>query len=244
MLKPWVSILTPVYNGVEFLEHCAISVVLQKCRYNNIVVTWEWWIGINGHGEDGGEAMRVAETIQQKYQLLLDDCVIHVVNLPKVKGKVEALNTLVPLTNGEWIAILDCDDVWDKDKLIIQHMSITPQIDVIGTYCKYFGDFVSDGPVLPGGYIPVDVFSRMNPMINSSVLIRRELAHWEDRFGLEDYDLWLRLVKGGAKLFNVPYTLVHHRIHKASAFNGKGGQDVAGLLAFHASRPPLIKNER
>jgi glycosyltransferase involved in cell wall biosynthesis len=223
----WVSILTPLYNGVEFLEQCAMSVCLQNCDGFN----WEWWIGVNGHGE-GGEVLQKAKAIRKS----CPNFDIHVVNLPRVKGKVEALNTLVPMTRGQWIAVLDCDDTWERRKLFYQKVVIdrSPRpVDVVGTFCKYFGEVVSDGPALPEGFIPGEAFSKGNPIINSSALIRRELAHWEDRFGLEDYDMWLRLHAGGAVFFNVPYRLVNHRIHAGSAFNGKGQQDVAGLLKFY-----------
>lgn len=234
MSTPWVSILTPVYNGVEFLEECAMSVCLQNCNYESTHFTWEWWIGINGHG-DGGEVLRKAQEIRQKCRASIGDCTIHVINLPQVRGKVEALNALVPHTRGEWIAILDCDDTWERDKLLYQKLTIERSpvaLGVVGTYCRYFGELNTHGPDLPSGLIE---FSRLwisNPIINSSALIRRDLAHWEDRFGLEDYDLWLRIVKNN-QLFNIPKYLVNHRIHQSSAFNGKGKQNVAGLLKYH-----------
>ena len=108
-----------------------------------------------------------------------------------------------------------------------------PSLAVVGTYCKYFGDIESNGPALPAGFISKEMIFKSNPLINSSVIIRRHNAYWIDRFGLDDYDLWLRLAKRGLKIFNIPYHLVHHRIHGGSAFNGKGLQDVDGLLNYH-----------
>jgi hypothetical protein len=223
-----ISILTTVYNGYEFLEECARSVILQQCQHESISLEWEWWIGINGHG-DGGEALETALRIQKM------DSRIHVSNLPEVKGRVEALNALKWKTSGDWIAILDCDDIWEEEKLITQmaaiQMSATP-IDVIGTFCRYFGDFEGT-PKLPSGWIGHDDIRAGNPLINSSVLMRTELAVWYDRYGLEDYDLWIRCHAAGKNMFNVPHPLVRHRIHSSSAFNSKGGQDLEGLRAFH-----------
>ena len=233
--KPWVSIVTPLYNGVEFLEECALSVCLQNCKYESTEFTWEWWIGVNGHG-DGGNVLECALNIQQKYKGLINTCSIHVINLPTVHGKVEALNALIPFTQGEWIAVLDCDDTWERDKLLFQKLTIDSSKDtlaVIGTFCKYFGDIISYGPTLPTGLIDTISIRSSNPIINSSALIRRDLAYWEDRFGLEDYDMWLRIFNGSEKMFNIPYHLVNHRIHRGSAFNGKGKQDVNGLLKYH-----------
>ena len=234
MNKPWVSIVTPLYNGVEFLEECAMSVCLQICNYESTYFTWEWWIGVNGHG-DGGAVLKTAQEIQRKCMGSIGDCTIHVINLAHVRGKVEALNSLVPYTRGEWVAILDCDDTWERNKLLYQKLTVerSPiRLGVVGTYCKYFGDINRDGPDLPAGLIDYSSLFISNPIINSSALIRRDLAHWEDRFGLEDYDMWLRIAKN-ERLFNIPNYLVNHRIHKNSAFNGKGKQDVRGLLNYH-----------
>lgn len=229
-MKPWVSIITPIYNGIEFLEQCALSVCLQNVKNDLTELTWEWWIGVNGHG-DGGEVLNMARIVAKKCG---DAGTIHVVNLT-TRGKVDSLNALAVKCSGEWIAVLDCDDTWERNKLIYQKLAIdkSPKIDVIGTFCRYFGDMISNGPKLPRGFIRSGDFWSSNPIINSSVLIRREMALWQDKFGLEDYDLWLRLADSGAVFFNVPEYLVNHRIHEGSAFNGKGKQDVAGLLSYH-----------
>ena len=228
-----ISILTTVYNGYEFLEECARSIYLQQRSNGGVQVDWEWWIGVNGHGADGGKALIAAQAVRG---LAPTGCSVHVVNLPDVKGRVGALNALAGQATGDWVAVLDCDDVWEPEKLLVQMTAIqmsSRRIDVIGTFCSYFGEVVSDGPSLPSGWITRERVLMDNPIINSSVLVRRELAAWEDRFGLEDYDLWIRLGLAGRGIFNVPHRLVRHRIHGASAFNGKGGQDLAGLHAFH-----------
>jgi glycosyltransferase involved in cell wall biosynthesis len=212
-----------------------MSVCLQKCSYNDIHFTWEWLIGINGH-HDGGEVLQKAIDVKKKCMAHIGDCVIHVINFPNAHGKADTLNALTKRATGEWVAILDCDDTWQREKLLFQRLTIDmiPDIQVVGTFCKYFGEINNNGPPLPVGRIPHSKFWEINPIINSSVLLRKELASWEDRFGLEDYDLWLRLVKRGISFFNVPEYLVHHRIHNMSFFNGKGGQDVNGLISYHS----------
>lgn len=249
--RPWVTILTPVYNGWEFLEECACSVYYQALSSAAArvaePVTWEWWIGVNGHGPTGGPALAAAERVKD----MLDrnthgwpGRTVHVVNLPHVRGKVAALNALVTRARGEWVAILDCDDTWDSQKLLAQKVAtemVGPDTAAIGTFCWYFGDIVSAGPDLPPGWIRPESWHTGNPLINSSAIVRREHARWEDRFGLEDYDLWIRLLRGGFKIYNIAQRLTHHRIHKGSAFNGKGGQDVAGLLAYHSALEEALK---
>ena len=238
-----ITILTTVYNGWEFLEECASSIFLQQCEYGATLppFQWEWWIGVNGHGEDGGPAMAAA------LRAAASRPNVHVVNMPSVKGRVAALNELRRLAAPtDWVAILDCDDVWEKDKLLTQMLAVAmapaAKPDIIGTFCSYFGDKVSSGPVLPPGWISPEQIARANPIINSSVLMRADIAFWEDRYGLEDYDLWIRASAAGRRLFNVPHPLVRHRIHAKSAFNGKGSQDMEGLRAYHGliAKPPTV----
>ena len=63
-------------------------------------------------------------------------------------------------------------------------------------------------------------FINGNPVINSSVLLKKELCYWDKNYeGIEDYELWLRLRKQNKKFYNLPDILVRHRIHKTSHFN-------------------------
>jgi glycosyltransferase involved in cell wall biosynthesis len=192
-------------------------------------------VGINGHGLTGGEAMKMAEQIQRSLFVEEYGISMKVVNLPEVKGKVGALHALVGLSKGEWIALLDCDDKWAPHKLILQKIavdSIAKEAGVIGTLCWYFGDWESEGPSLPSGWVPPAAFKEMNPIINSSAIMKREYALWTDEWwGLDDYELWLRLRSEGVKFYNIPLRLVYHRIHAASAFNSSGKQDVKGLIS-------------
>ena len=78
-----VSILTPVYNGIEYLEECVKSVLLQTFQ------DWELLIGINGHGVTGGEAARIAKELSQDPRIRV------IVQPPPLTGKVESLHHLL-----------------------------------------------------------------------------------------------------------------------------------------------------
>lgn len=230
---PIVSILTPVFNGWEFLPDCAQGV------FNQEGIAREWLIGINGHGDSGGRAASVTAALLAGSTFAgppPPDCLVRPFVLPAVRGKVETMNALAAAATAPWIAVLDCDDVWAPRKLAAQLAGPAADADVIGTHCLYFGDIVSAGPRLPSGWISPDAWRTGNPLINSSVIMRREFAHWEDRFGLDDYDLWIRLSLAGKRMYNVAEPLTYHRIHASSAFNGKGGQDVEGLRRFYSCR--------
>jgi hypothetical protein len=69
--------------------------------------------------------------------------------------------------------------------------------DVIGTRCIYLSyDMNRNGivPGIPAGDISMLNFLEQNPLINSSAVIKKDLAYWDGYFnGVEDYCLWLEL---------------------------------------------------
>ena len=200
----------PIYNGIEFIEESVSTILYQTYK------EWELIIGINGHPQNS-EVYQIAK----KYEMR--DIRIKVFDLPPtVKGKSAALNDMLNLCNPEnkWISLLDVDDKWLPKKLELQ-VPFMKDYDVIGTMCKYFGN-LNSSPSIPYGDISKFNFLSVNPIINSSCLVRKELCYWDGSLNLEDYDMWLRLWKQGKKFYNVGSLQVLHRIHKESAFNAKG----------------------
>ena len=201
-----ISILMPIYNGIEFIDESVISILNQT--YNN----WELLIGINGHIQNS-EVYKIAK----KYEI---NEKIKVFDFYKIKGKSTTLNELIKLCNYDYVAILDVDDIWIFNKLEIQTAFLN-KYDIIGSKCIYFGDIEGIIPNIPIGNISNYNFSLQNPIINSSSIIKKSLCFWNEN-GIEDYDLWLRLRQNNNTFYNCSEILVKHRIHKNSAFNSKG----------------------
>lgn len=209
----------PIYNGIEFISESVSSIILQTFD------DWELIIGINGHPPDS-EVFKNAK----KYELI--DKRIKVYDLFPIKGKAIALNQMIEFCQYNYIALLDVDDIWYYKKLEIQHKFIN-NYDVIGSNCLWFGDINGVVPKIPIYDISNFNFAQVNPIINSSSIIKKDLCHWNEN-GIEDYDLWIRLRKLNKKFYNCPEILVKHRIHKQSAFNSKGNNNkVAPLLKIH-----------
>ena len=206
-----VSILIPIYNGIEYINESVSSVLEQT--YDD----WEIIIGVNGH-EENSNVYKMAYDYQE-----LDEK-IKVLDLFQIKGKSNALNEMIKYCKYEYVAILDVDDIWLPEKLEKQAVYMN-QYDVIGTQCVYFGDIENINPKIPLGDISSSDFTQVNPIINSSVIIKKNLCNWISDFdGVEDYDMWLRLRKQKKTFFNIEEVLVKHRIHKQSAFNSQNQQ--------------------
>ena len=128
------------------------------------------------------------------------------------------------------ICLLDVDDKWHNKKLEEQ-INIKDKYDVVGTWCKYFGDN-NIIPPLPKYEINELEFLRVNPIINSSCMLNKKDCYWDENnlTGLEDYDLWLKLNYNGKKFYNIPKILTYHRIHKTSYFNNNNNNYVNKLI--------------
>lgn len=210
-----ISILMPIHNGIEFIDESVGSVKKQTTD------EWEMIIGINGHPENSDNYQ-----VAKKYEI---PDKIFVLDLFFLKGKTSALNFMVQKCIHNHVAILDVDDIWLPSKLErqIPYLSV---YDVVGTRCVYFGEHEGVIPQIPIGDLGGYDFLSVNPIINSSAVIRKELCTWSDKYyGLDDYELWLNLWKRGKRFYNCPDILVRHRIHHGSAFNASDKQDVERL---------------
>lgn len=218
-----ISVLMPIYNGIEFIEDSVNSILNQT--YNN----WELIIGVNGHPENS-DVYEVAK----KYENTYGSTKIRVFDLYMLKGKSNTLNFMLRYCNNNYVALLDVDDIWYPNKLEIQTKYLN-DFDIVGSNCIWFGERNDVIPSIPIGDISEFNFKQVNPIINSSSIIRKGLCYWNNTFdGVEDYDLWLRLRNLGRKFYNCEEILVKHRIHNTSAFNAKGNHlKVAELLAKH-----------
>ena len=199
----------PIYNGIEYIDESVSSILRQT------YTDWELIIGVNGHPMNS-ETYMLAKNYEKKSNK------IKVFDFYEIKGKSNTLNKMIQHCNYNYIALLDVDDIWVENKLMVQSQSLD-KFDVIGTKCIYFGERPGVIPNIPVGDISDFDFKLANPVINSSSIIKKDLCYWDSLHdGIEDYDLWLRLKKSGKKFFNYEEILVKHRIHNTSAFNSKG----------------------
>jgi len=228
-----ISILIPIYNGIEFIEESVSSVL------NQTYDKWELLIGVNGHPQDS-EVYKIAKEYEKKSDK------VRVFDFYTIKGKSNTLNEMIKYCNYNYVALLDVDDIWQPQKLESQSDKLD-SYDIIGSNCIWFGDRAGIVPQIPVGDITDYDFSLVNPIINSSSITRKELCFWHNIWdGVEDYDMWLRLRKQNKKFFNFKEILVKHRIHNASAFNSKGNDNkVEGLLkSYGLTREPIIEESK
>lgn len=205
----------PLYNGIEFLDESIPSIIAQTCT------KWELLIGVNGHkGEDLKAIVAKIKSFKDKRIKII---------LCSSKGKSKTLNTLTWHAKYEYVCVLDVDDRWLPEKLSRQ-LPLMNKYDVIGSDVEYFGNKTGT-PGLFLGKLSKTMFSYQNPIINSAVMIKKCDAWWDPAWeGLDDYNLWIELLKLGRTFYNIPEILVNHRLHDASFFNNKNDAMAEKLL--------------
>lgn len=120
-MEPLVSIITPLYNSEKYIAETIESVLAQT--YTN----WEMII-VDDCSKDNG--VRVVEEYQKK------DKRIKLYKNEINRGVSYTRNKAIDLANGKYIAFLDSDDLWKKEKLEKQ-IKFMEDNNVVLSYTAY-----------------------------------------------------------------------------------------------------------
>jgi glycosyltransferase involved in cell wall biosynthesis len=155
---------------------------------------------------------------------------------------------------GDYIARCDADDVWEPDKLErqVQALRTHPEIDVAVGAAWVFGRTERLFAPSPGdGLLDPSAFARTmydwNVVCSATAVIRRGVCEavgpLVERLPCEDYDLWLRALKVGARFYNDPTVLVRYRQHDTNVTNNLLGMYRSTYLA-HQWHADLVDDRR
>jgi GT2 family glycosyltransferase len=206
---PTFSILTPVYNPPEaaFLE-CVESVLDQS--YTN----WEWCIV-----DDCSTVGWIPSTLGE---LERRDARIRVARRAENGGIAKASDDALAMATGEFVVLLDHDDLLDRNALA----AVNHQLWLDSTVDYVYSD--EDKVALDGTFFGVfpkpawspERFLCQNYCCHISAM-RRQIAIDVGGFrpgfdGAQDYDLILRVTEHARKVVHIPEVLYHWRIVEGS----------------------------
>ncbi len=206
---PLVSVVIPMYQSETWIEETLTSVLAQTYQHVEIVVVDD---GSTDRGPD--VVAEYAASGSSRVQL---------VRTPN-RGVSNARNTGVLASCGEYVALLDADDLWDPRKLEIQ-MAHFVRSDAPMCVCGYelFEDLTGksrgvvqfrNGSKALKGWLALEGNGLLLP---STALIRRsvldEIRGFDPNFSVSaDLEFALRMEEIGP-LDSVPVTLVRYRVH-------------------------------
>ena len=193
--NPLISIIIPAYNSARYIAATIESAIEQT--YKN----WEMII------VDDGSIDRTENIIES-----FKDPRIKYSKIPHGGCPAAVRNFGINRSEGEYIAFLDSDDIWHKQKLEKQlpHFQAT---EIIGVASNAV--LVPETPYYrqrnwgksKSGYVDYHYKDLLNynPIITSSLIVRRETLERAGLFDenrdfcfIEDWELWLRMARYGS----------------------------------------------
>jgi len=207
--KSLISVIMPVYNGQAFIGEAIDSILLQTFQNFELLI-------VNDCSTDSTE--RIIDLYQKIYP--------QKIKLYKMQTKVgafAAINSVVQKCKGQFIALMDSDDISLPERLKTQVKLLLDNSEIIvaGTQAIVIN---KNGEEIGRKIVPLDNqqikkhFAFLHPMIHPSCMIRKNLLSdkdyiYENKYGVnDDYYTFFKLLNFG-KFANTEEVLYKYRIH-------------------------------
>jgi len=218
-----VSVIIPVYNRVKSIGRALDSVLKQTYQPKEIIVV------------DDGSTDGTVDYIRENYPQVT--VLTQANQVPSA-----ARNRGIAHSTGEWVALLDSDDIWLPDKLRAQVQIIekNPGLGMIGSRryknCYDYDEQVVKRPVARA--VSFFHFLKQTTCHTSTVLLRREALEKVGLFdeklpAAEDVDLWVRIA--------YYYKVVQVRQHLTAVFVSKDSISLSRKKTYYYDLHVLAK---
>ena len=228
--NPKISVIIPTYNvSKELLTECIESVLNQSYTNFEICIA--------------DDNSKLEETINTLKEYEKNEKIK--VTYRKTNGMISAAsNTALEMASGEFIVLLDNDDLIEKDAFyyIVEALNTDKTIDMIYTdedKLDFKGRKME--PHFKPDYSP-DTLMSVNYICHLCCMrksIVDELGGFNSKFdGSQDYDLFLRFTEITNNIYHIPKVLYHWRQTKTSTAGYMGNKSyayIAGKKALEAS---------
>jgi glycosyltransferase involved in cell wall biosynthesis len=222
-IAPTVSVIVASYNAAPHIAHAISSVQKQTLRNIEIIVS------------DDASTDSTGEIVAR---MMVDDPRIRLVRSAQNCGPAAARNRAIDVADGEWIAIVDSDDVISSERLET----------LVEAGKRDCADIVADDLMMvdPGGkamparllsgrwasapfwveildYITLNRFygpgpglGYLKPVFRASIFRGENTGYDETLRNSEDYELVLRLIHGGKRMRVYPLPMYVYQRHDSS----------------------------
>lgn len=208
---PTVTVVIPSYNNARYIGQTLDSIKAQTFTDYEVIVV-----------NDGSADREELERVLAAHPLL-----IRYISQEN-KGVSAARNAAIRIARGEFYAQLDADDQWTPDYLEVQLGILRANEDVVLVYpnARIIGDdvpieleFMSVSP--SEGEVTFESLVRQRCTVLTCVTARmsaiRDAGMFDESLrSCEDFDLWLRIAKGGGKIAYHRRILALYRRHQGS----------------------------
>ena len=215
--QPDIDIIIPNYNKAKYLNQCLDSILSQT--YKN----WKIYLVDDNSRDDSTKILKKYENIDN----------INFFLLKENKGPAFCRNYAIDKSSSEFIAFMDSDDFWPKDKLKKQINEMLKN-DYNFTYTDYNFFFNDNEEKIKTVKMPLFLdyknFILKSSMSTSSIIIsRNSLGNVKFKnVDQEDYLFKCDLLKKGETAFNSKDTFVYYRINK----NNRSANKLKNLVSL------------
>ena len=224
--SPLISIAVPAYQTpVEFLRQMIESLIFQT--YSN------WELCIVNASPDNEEMQKVLA------EYSAGDSRVRFCNLKENLGIAENTNRAFAMTKGEFVGLLDHDDLLAPNALyeIVKILQDHPQADALYTDEDKVTTELDEHfqPHLKPDF-NLDLL-RSNNYICHFFVVQKSIVEKAGGFrkefdGAQDYDFIFRCTENAGEVLHVPEILYHWRTHKASTADNPASK----MYAFEAGK--------
>ena len=202
-MKPIVSCIVPVYNGGRFLGETIESILAQNYRPLEVIVV-----------DDGSQdnSVEVAESFHPDLRVVRQT----------QAGPSATRNRGIREARGDYLAFLDQDDLWHREKISTQlaRFQSRPELSVIWTHVQMFwsddlaeeraryADHPRAGPV--PGYATISMLARKE--------VFEQVELFNEKLWFSDSVEWtIRARQHGIVMEMMDDVLVYHRMHEQNS---------------------------
>lgn len=211
-----ISVIMSTYNTEQSLLTIAINSILNQ-TYKNFEL-----IIVN----DGGNNLQFLKSIDDKRVIIVEH--------ETTKGLPLSLNEAIGISRGKYIARMDSDDYSLPFRLEVQkkYMDKHPDIDICGTYYKYFDQKTNYviNPLHDFESVKCQLFGK-NALAHPTVMFRRSfLIKYNLRYSKnfkysQDFELWTRCIEYG-NIAILPKVCFFYRIHSTQISTNKKSEQM------------------
>jgi len=215
-----VSIIIPCFNQGKYVKDAIESALNQT--YKSIEI-----ICINDGSSDNS-----SEVISNFKNIVFID-------LKENKGVINARNTAIDASTGEYILPLDADDKIEPTYIekAVEILENKPEIGIVYCKARFFGQKTKEWD-LPE--FDLDIFLYHNCIFNCALFRKTDFyraGKYKENMknGCEDWDLWLSMIELGLKPYRINEILFNYRQHNFSRTNhvAKSNQWRKELIKEH-----------
>jgi glycosyltransferase involved in cell wall biosynthesis len=237
--QPWLSIISPIFNGETYLSSALDSILLQGDLHNIECIAVD--------GESTDNTLAILESYQDRLPL-------RVFQRERSSNWVIKTNYALSLAQGEYVCFLHHDDLWLNNRLqTMKQLTEQHPEAVLLLHPTYFldnsgnrlGTWNCPLPAVPRAIEPDLMIEKLLVQNFISILgpvIKREIALEvggldETLWYTADWDFWLKIAACGSSVY-FPQPLSGFRVHPNSqtVVRSSGAQEFRAQLETVAAK--------